>query len=195
MCVNTWITGSSGQVHIKCCLALLTVNTQQAKCVTHSMPSTVIAKLYNKQRTNNKGIQDVILRCEIKGKNQHKMSCEELWRLKWQTCPRHMRVQYINPILGRRSGLKGNKYLHRFCAILGSSTLSSLILFFMDFLSSRSSSSFLTDEDRNTKLFPTDKRKLYTNACSCCIADVYNTQIQIQRDYEIYIFCQCLSTT
>lgn len=67
----------------------------------------------------------------------------------------------MNPILGRGSWLGENKYLHRFCAILGSSTLSSLILFFMDFLSSRSSSSFLTDEDRNAMLL--DKRKVHTH--------------------------------
>lgn len=74
----------------------------------------------------------------------------------------------INPVLGM-SGLKGNKYLHRFCAILGSSTLSSLILFFMDFLSSRSSSSFLADEDRNTELLQTHKGGIYTNACTYCM--------------------------
>lgn len=52
-----------------------------------------------------------------------------------------------------RSGLKGKGYLQRFCAILGSSTLSSLILFFMDFLFSRSSSSFLADEEKIQKCY------------------------------------------
>lgn len=78
-----------------------------------------------------------------------------------------------NPILGRGSWLEENKYLHRFCAILGSSTLSSLILFFMDFLSSRSSSSFLTDEDRNAMLL--DKSKVHTHPFCWGIADPCTT--------------------
>lgn len=90
----------------------------------------------------------------------------------------------MNLIHSREKGQKG-KYLHRFCAILGSRTLSSLILFFMDFLSSRSSSSFLTDDDTKIKL--PGKRKMHSQPFCRAAADLRTTHsdsLQIILDYK-----------